>query len=261
MRSVINNHRQLRFVLPRTWDSLKAWHGLLSWTPRLPITLELSEFIFLTAINMAMELRGPRGFLYATAGCLLRFAFHGLLRPAEFLQAEVRDFYDLVHPSGKRLGILALRNPKTKDWFGRSQFATVRDEAATAWLAWALHGRARPKKIWPRSAHALRVTFKNILARAGLGHIPFNLSSFRPGGATNLFILGWHVEAIQFAGRWRSILTLKSYIQEAMSHLVWNRLDEHTAEFVKAQRLAYAVVLDQPPRVPAAVCFGHGGLP
>jgi len=43
---VMDVHKVVRFSLPRAWASLKAWHGVLAWSPRTPITLELLDYCF-----------------------------------------------------------------------------------------------------------------------------------------------------------------------------------------------------------------------
>jgi len=252
----MDDHKEVRFRLPRTWASLKAWHGVLSWTPRTPITLELLDYCFLVAVNLGMETRGLMGYLYTLGACLWRFAFFGLLRPAEFLGALVRDFYNLAHPSGARGGLLAIADPKTAEHFGRAQFATVRFEPVVLWLAWVLEGSSPVRKLWPASPEKLRKFFKSIVATLGLSTSRLNLSSFRPGGATNMFIEHNAIETIQFAGRWKSVLTLKAYIQEAMSHLIWNKLDAAQMAHIRAQRDRYSWVLAGPPPLPCSSVFG-----
>ena len=253
---VMDDHKEVRFSLPRTWASLKAWHGVLAWSPRTPITLELLDYCFLQAVNLGMQVRGLGGYLYMLAACLWRFAFFGLLRPAEFLGALVRDFHNLAHPAGTRVGLLAIGNPKTAEFFGRAQFSTVRFEPAVLWLAWAVEGCPAARKLWPSSALKLRHLFKAVVASAGLTSSRLNLSSFRPGGATNMFLENHPIETIQFAGRWKSALTLKAYIQEAMAHLVWNRLDEAQMSHIRAQREQFSHILARPPPLPCRDIFG-----
>ena len=83
-------------------------------------------------------------------------------------------------------------------------------------------------KVWPgkpttfRKYHDVLVRFFQIPAVDRTGVTP---ASHRGGGATHLFFLTNDVTTVQWRGRWRSIQTLRVYLQELQAPMVLARLD------------------------------------
>ena len=253
-------HRSLKGALARTWDALKSWEAKVSWSPRKPFTETLINHAFVTAFDMGMAAVGDARYLFVLIGAILRLAFYGLLRPGEFLAAYVGDLLFCDEPGMDFYVILAIRDPKTKAWLGRAQFSTIRHGPTGAWLRWLLVGRSPGEPLWPGSPALFRRMAKAIFVKAGLEDLHFTLGSCRPGGATFYFLKGTPVEQLQFMGRWRAVTSLKAYIQEAMSVLVWHRLPPAELDNIRS-RLARAVrLLEGPPPAPWTRVLGCNGL-
>ena len=156
--------------------------------------------------------------------------------------------------------ILAIRDPKTRNWMGRAQFSTVRDEPTARWLQWLVRARAPTDRVWPASPSLLRRFLSVILERAGIGDLIFTLGSCRPGGATHYFLHNTPVEQLQFMGRWRAVTSLKAYIQEAMAVLVWHRIPQDRLLIIRSRLSSSRAFLDGPPAHPCGVILlSHGG--
>jgi len=205
---------------------------------------------FLTALEMGMRATGVYRYLFPLMGCLVRLSFYGLLRPGEYLRAKVSDFKTFSVGMCNIVGVLAIREPKTRAWLGRSQFSTVRDSASCRWLLYFLWGRGPDESLWPSTAYRFRKLFRDVLETAGLLGTRLTPASGRPGGTTLFFLRGVPVEQIQFMGRWRSTNSLKAYVQEAMAFLVWQNIDESVAAVISARMVACRDILAGPPPVP-----------
>ena len=79
---------------------------------------------------------------------------------------------------------------------------------------------------------------------SGFGFVPAGL---RAGGTTHLVLHGAEIGRVQFLGRWRATQTLQSYIQEAMSALVWHRFPMHTKALIQTIVIEGSGVLRFPP--------------
>ena len=185
---VLYEHPHLRRQLPRTWDSFKSWHQLEAWKPRVPFTEDLADHVFLCAVELSMSLRGQDRYCAVLLGALIRIGFYGLLRPGEFLSARVRDFVAIRQRSGQVLGVLAVAAPKTRSWYGRTQFASIREAGPCLWLEWLLAHRRGFEKLWPRSDFAFRKLLQKVLWFAGLSGVGLTPGSCRPGGGNPLFL-------------------------------------------------------------------------
>ena len=126
------------------------------------------------------------GFEWLTLGCLLAVGFYGMLRPGELAALTP----ELVRgPSGapheEPWAIVAIRRPKNKRAMGRVQFATIRDEATTRWLAWITAEHRPLDPLWPRGYRNLAVRFKQLVDTLGLKPLNLTLASLRAGGCTH----------------------------------------------------------------------------
>ena len=253
-------HRHIKGHLTRTWDCLKGWEIKKKWRPRTPYTLDLINVVFLTSLELGMLSVGETRYLYPLVGATLRLAFFGLLRPAEFLAAKVMDI-KFFETSQGLVTILAIRNPKTRAWLGRAQFCTVRHGPTGRWLRWLIDERDPSEMLWPKAPQLFRNMSKNILAKAGLTDSHLTLASCRPGGATQYFIEGTPVEHLQFMGRWRGPNSLKAYIQEAMSMVVWHSLPPALSAVIESRLRSSAQLLAGPPPVPRSIVLARNGAP
>ena len=169
---------------------------------------------------------------------MLEAGFFGLLRPVEM--------YDLTRggialpgsllSSMGRYAVVAIRNPKNRRQLGRSQFATVRSENASDWLAYLCDGLASSDRLWPSTAREFRARFKHLCELACLSDMNFVPSSLRAGGATWMFMKQVEPPRLKFYGRWSSERTLNHYLQESVAQQL-----SHSASPL-AQRLVQVVL-------------------
>ena len=78
-------------------------------------------------------------------------------------------------------------------------------------------------------------------------HFKFTPGSWRPGGATDLYLNGIPVNNIRFSGGWSSIVSLEHYIQEASSYRAFASLSSGSTAAIASVRSAFPV-LPPPPR-------------
>ena len=148
---IMLERRTLRGQLMRSWEAIRSWEAKNFWEPRRPFTKELVEHVFLTGLELSLASLGALRELYGLVGTLLVFGFYGLLRPGEWLNAQVRDLMFVEDVPGELIVILAIRDPKTRAWLGRAQFATIRHGPAGRWIRWFVQGKRPTDQIWPGS--------------------------------------------------------------------------------------------------------------
>jgi len=248
---------QLRFPrlnrqLTETWRRLSKWEATRPWRPRIPMSRTIMLYLFLVALDQAglTDSEAHREQWQALA-VLLRVGFGALLRPGEIFRLRSGDIQMITPPGRTLLAVIALAGPKTA-WVkgaGRSQFATLRDPESAAWLQQWLSAmeKKRANRVWPTSRSAFNKFFKECVRVAGFGKLGFTPASLRAGGATNELLEGESMEAISFHGRWVSMASLRSYLQEGASHLVWSAIDEATRLKVESFLVRYRTILISPP--------------
>ena len=152
--------------------------------------------------------------------------FFCLLRPGELCALTVGDIKFDSSAVGSQ-AVVAIRDPKTSRWMGRSQFTRLLDQDTIKWLFWLCSSLPDNMKIWPSNTSRFRLLFSSLLKRCQI-NAAYTPASLRAGGATYFVLQGWELSRLMFHGRWRSPTTLSSYIQEAMSHYVWIGLGSET---------------------------------
>ena len=234
--------RHLKRNIPRAWDAIRAWQAERPWHNRIPLPVSLLRAMFSVAISWAMET--PRvAHLLIPFAVLLITGFAGLLRVGEIIALR---FTDVQFAEGSV--VLALRSPKTKQFFGRAQFVLVSSPQVAAWLQWLSVDAPLDAKVWPSSASNFRAVFAAVLQRMDLSHTMLSPASIRPGGTTHLVILQVDLARVRFLGRWRGDVAFSCYIQEAMAQLVWLRLSEQQRSRVELLAApAFTQLLTPPP--------------
>ena len=113
-------------------------------------------------------------------------------------------------------------------------------------------------RLWPSSRFAFNKLLYGLLQRLGLSRLHITPGCLRAGGATNYIIEGWDLGRLQFMGRWMQGGSLGAYIQEAMSMLVWLRLEQDEQSLARAIDRRGRQVWRQSPSLPWAVLFSRG---
>ena len=243
-----------RWKLPRVWNALKSWKRLKPSIPRTPLPLDLVPVLFLRALELARaEATRAEGWPWLSLAVLIRTGFFGLLRPGEITKLKRRDVQIVLKSGSPPLALIALRDPKTSyvEGAGAHQFVCIREVATVQWLAYFVAGLKPEEPLWPRAKEVFTRFFKQLLIIAGLRHLKLTPACLRAGGTTHLFISGQSLEQISFLGRWTTLSTLRSYIQEGAAELIWNSLALDKQCELQAFVSRYRTVWLAPPSLPA----------
>lgn len=244
---------RLRGRLPTAWGAIRGWESVLPWKSRVPVPLEIAELLFLEAINLAaMAMSDISALMWLTLGVLWILSFHGLLRPGEALGLHMRDVTFSDFPGDELAAVIALAKPKTRHvpGAGRAQFAVARSASTARWLRWLVTGRPGSVPLWRWTRKQHYDMFQKLLRRCELGHLGVTPASGRASGTTHLFMKGNSLEQLSFLGRWVSVSSLRSYIQEAGARLTWSKLSEEKHIRVAARLKSFSCIVAGPPPVP-----------
>ena len=245
-------HPPLRGHLQRAWLSLRSWSLEVPSQHRVPIPLKIVHVLAATALLQTHHNSLADKAMWFCFSVLCRLAFHGLLRPSEFLSLRRQDVY-ICDIQGSRQLVVHIRDPKNRIYMGRSQFVLIEDQATISWVQWLIEDLPSSTLLWPHSIGRARVCLRTVLRARSLTHLSISLGSFRAGGATHMFQLCQDVGRIQLKGRWASVRSLTCYIQEAMCTLVLAQLDD--AQFDAFLRAT--AFLAQPPPLPRTLICPH----
>jgi len=240
---------RLRYHMGATWRALRRWETLRPWKPRVPVTEELMFVLFLQALDLGMRASGQVRRLWFSLAILIRIGFYGLLRPGEGAKLRRSDVM-IIQPFMKpRVAVLAIASPKTQRVLGagRSQFTTIRDTATVDWLAAFVSGMPPEQRLWPSSRGVYNLRFGEVTKRSMVKELGVTPASLRAGGATHELVHGESMENICFHGRWVNLGSLRSYLQEAASHLVWSQLSAQARSLCEQLLRRYRILITGPP--------------
>ena len=149
-------------------------------------------------------------------GTLIALAWTRVLRIGEIFAAKRED---LILPKdatpGSVAAILLIRAPKTRGRAARHQSTRIDPEDIVCLLSAVFGKLLSGEALWPFSPATLRRRFSCLLAALGMttgtdGHMPYSLSSLRPGGATYWLTETEDAEFVRRKGRWLSTRVLKT---------------------------------------------------
>lgn len=109
----------------------------------------------------------------------------------------------------------------------------------------------KDKLLWPYSANTLRKRLNALQASLGLAttrsadQTPYDLESFRPGGATFYLHLFEDTEFVRRRGRWMSVRSMEIYLQEVATATFQQRLTEKAKERIQQLCLHFPRILVQ----------------
>ena len=171
----------------------------------------------------------------------------GLLRIGEVIGAYRRD---LILPRdaapGTFCALLRITTPKTRGRAARHQSARIDQSDLVEYLSVVFGHYKADQKLWPMSASTLRKRLNLLQSALGLpttrshDSLPFDLGSFRPGGATDMLQRFEDSELVRRRGRWVSTKVLEIYLQEVSTAVFRTKLDRTTRS--KIDRLAQAFI-------------------
>ncbi|CAE7191860.1 unnamed protein product [Symbiodinium microadriaticum] len=233
-------------------------------------------FAWLTEEPHAHHRALPRGVLLALVSAALcwgwlreagvfMLAWTGLLRIGEVVSATRRD---LILPSdaspGTTFALLQIRAPKTRGRAAKHQASHVDPPDAVQLLELAFGHLQPAARLWPMSSGALRRRFRLLQSRFGLVHNDgsphFDLSSFRPGGATWMLHCTENPDLVRRRGRWLSLRVMEIYLQEVEAITYLPSLSVEQRDFLKLMTESFPVLLRkasffQSAKIPTAAWF------
>ena len=191
---------------------LRGWERIKRTVSHPPLTWELTVLI---AVSMA------RSGYHGPAVAVL-VAFDCYLRVGELTSIRARD---VVMPNDARLGAvhtgMAVCLSKTKT--GLNQSVALQNPAVAAVLQrWAARCQD-PTFIFPFSPQYFGRVLRSTCVALGLDdrYVPHSL---RHGGATADFLKTGSVEHVTFRGRWKSLESVRTYVQTARALLAAQRV-------------------------------------
>jgi integrase len=213
LHAVVYHRPDLKAQMFISRQCLKGWERVKKSSSHPPLTWELTVAIACTL---------ARSGFHAPAVAML-VAFDCYLRVGELTRIRLRD---IVMPSDSRMGrahtAMAVCLARTKTGLNQS-VALARPEVASILCAWV---RALPRSttsqnplVFAFSADFLRRLMRNACIKLGVGHTAYVPHSLRHGGATADFLLSGSIERVQFRGRWKSMESLRTYVQTARALL------------------------------------------
>jgi integrase len=212
LHAVVYHRPDLRARMYVSRQCLKGWERVKKSSSHPPLTWELTVAIACTL---------ARSGFHAPAVAML-VAFDCYLRVGELTRLRLRD---IVMPNDSRMGrahtAMAVCLARTKTGLNQS-VALVRPEVAGVLCAWV---RTLPRGpdgnplVFAFSPDFLRRLMRNACVQLGVGHSAYVPHSLRHGGATADFLLSGSIERVQFRGRWKSMESLRTYVQTARALL------------------------------------------
>lgn len=206
LHAAIHQRPALRFKLPISRQCLKGWERTKKSSSRPPLSWELT-------ITLACTI--ARSGHHAAAVAML-VAFDCYLRVGELTRLRRCD---IIMPNDRRMGSVAtgmavcLERTKT----GLNQSVTLQNpDVATILCIWmrSFPADADPTTlIFPFTPDKLRKLMHSASVAHGVGHIPYVPHSLRHGGATHDFARTNSVAHVQFRGRWKSLESVRRYVQ------------------------------------------------
>jgi integrase len=215
LHAVVYHRPDVKSQLYISRQCLKGWERVKKTASHPPLTWELTVAI---ACWIARA-----GFLAPAVAMLV--AFDCYLRVGELTRIRLRD---VVLPNDARMGDahtgMAVCLARTKTGLNQS-VALHRPAVATVLCDWIHSIRASQTGpndnplVFPFSADRLRHLMRAACVHLGVGHTAYVPHSLRHGGATADFLLTGSIERVQFRGRWKSMESVRTYVQTARALL------------------------------------------
>lgn len=235
-----------------------AWDLAFAWQADEPrehhVALPVS--VLLAVCGLALLWGWP------TEAAVFALTWSGLLRIGETL-AATRD--DLVLPCdaapGTGFARLRILQPKTRGRVARHQSSRIDPVDVIRLLTAVYRNSNRDSKLWNYSSTTLRRRLNLLLKALGLptersyGVTPYDLGSFRPGGATFLLQLFEDAEFVRRRGRWVSAKVLEVYLQEISTATFQSRISDTARRRIEEVSQCFPQILDK------TEWFLHVGIP
>jgi hypothetical protein len=225
-----------------------AWDYAFSWISNEPFDHHpaMPPGILIALMSFALLWGWPQ------VAAVFGLAWAGVLRIGEVLQATRAD---LVLPgdavAGTSFALLKVREPKTRGRHAKHQAARIDPVDVIQVLEVAYKNASGSSLLWPQSSATLRKRLRDLLKALKLptevsGDVrPFDLSSFRPGGASWLLMSTENVELVRRRGRWLSSRVMEIYLQEVQYCTYLEKLPKCSREMIDTCTAGISDVLRQ----------------
>jgi integrase len=192
---------------------LKGWERVKKSVSHPPLTWELTVVLACTLARSGYH--GPAVAMLVGFDCYLRVG--------ELTRIRRRD---VVMPNDARFGrahsTMAVCLARTKTGLNQS-VAVQSQDVADILCIWvrslpSIAGDDNPL-VFAFSPDYLRRLMRNACIQLHVGHTPYVPHSLRHGGATADFLKTGSIERVQFRGRWKSMESVRTYVQTARALL------------------------------------------
>ena len=220
-----------------------AWDLAFAWMAEEPHVHHraIPKGVLLALLSLALA------WGWVVEAAVFALSWCGLLRIGEAVAAERRD---LVLPCdaspGTPFALLTIRSPKTRGRAARHQSARIDPPDVIQLLSLAFRGLRPGEKLWNGSSETLRRRLNTLQLRLDLveqGKPCFDLSSFRPGGATWMIQATENSELVRRRGRWLSTRVMDIYLQEVVATTFIPALDPRKRSVLEGLSAAFTDVL------------------
>ena len=242
MTAVACSRPQIKKQLTQAWDYAFSWVAgePFGHHPALPAG------ILVAMLSLALLWGWPQ------VAAVFGLAWAGVLRIGEVLQATRAD---LVLPgdavAGTDFALLKIREPKTRGRHAKHQAARIDPVDIIQILELAYKNVPKSTPLWTQSSATLRKRLNDLMKALKLpteerGDVrPFDLSSFRLGGASWLFMATESSELVRRRGRWHSTRVMEIYLQEIQYVTYLEKLPRESREMVDVYTAGFEDVLQQ----------------
>ena len=222
-----------------------AWDLAFSWVADEPGSHHpaMPRSVVLSLATLAMLWGWP------TEAAIFLLCWTGLMRVGEVLQAKRKD---VILPGDAAPGLksilVRITTPKTRGRAARHQSARIDQSDVVEFISAVFSKLAPDQPLWPFSSSTLRKRMNLLQESLGLptskSHdiCPYDLGSFRPGGATDMLQQFEDSELVRRRGRWVSTKVLEIYLQEVSTATFQTRLSETAKHKIEMLSTAFTDV-------------------
>lgn len=242
INAVAGRRPAIRKALVQAWDLAFAWQAdePREHHPAMPLS------VLLAICSLALLWGWPH------EAAVFALTWAGILRIGETIAATRGD---LILPCdaapGTTYALLRILQPKTRGRLAKHQSARIDPIDIIRLLTAVYKNYNSETKLWNFSSTTLRRRLNHLLRALGLpvekapGVVPFDLGSFRPGGATFYLQLFEDSELVRRRGRWVSVRVLEIYLQEISTATFHARLSGEARRRVGELSKSFPYLLDQ----------------
>ena len=226
LSAVVHRRPDLRHQLPLSRQCIRGWDKVRISSPHAPITWELTVLMACTMARSGYH--GP--------AIAMLLAFDCFLRVGELTRIRRSD---VVMPNDSRMGrahttmAVVLRTAKTGKMQSVEIWSPDVAQLVVLWVRSPVFRTLAPSsdadadpRVFPFSPDFLRRLMQRTSAALRLP-THYTPHSLRHGGTTDDFLRNRSIERVQFRGRWKSLESVRRYVQTARAVLAAQQVPRH----------------------------------